>query len=58
MRAVCRDARKFLRKHNLDWADFKKNGIDSDVLLAIDDQREMIERVVATARRRVERENG
>lgn len=50
---VCKRARSWFRKHNLDWKDFKKNGLDVDVLLALNDHTEMIKRLEATARRRI-----
>lgn len=33
----CGGARKFFKRHNLDWQDFIKNGIPSEKLLATKD---------------------
>lgn len=30
-------ARRFWKKHNLDWSDFLANGIDAEILLATGD---------------------
>lgn len=32
-----REGRKFFKRHNLDWADFVQNGIESEKLLATGD---------------------
>lgn len=35
---ICRQgARHFADKHNIDWQDFLKNGIDAELLTAIND---------------------
>ncbi len=44
-----RTARAFATRHNLDWSDFRKHGIDSAILLATGD---------AQALRLVEEVNG
>lgn len=43
-------ARKWFQANGLDWQDFIKNGIDADILLAIDDV--MAHQVVEVARGR------
>ena len=47
--------RKFFARHNLDWDDFRKNGIDIDILERIDDA--MANKVIAAARERIKRES-
>lgn len=50
MRAVgyCnRGGRDFFASHGLDWADFVRNGIDSDVLRALNDA--MADKVIEQA---------
>lgn len=42
-----RGARKFFERHNLDWSDFIKNGIDAEKLLSTGDA--MAVRVVEVA---------
>lgn len=42
-----RGMREFAQVHNLDWEDFLQNGIDSEVLGAIDDA--MVKKVIAEA---------
>lgn len=46
----CKGGRAFFKDHDLDWSDFVKNGIDADILLAIDDV--MAHQVVEVARGR------
>lgn len=41
-------ARKFFARHNLDWHDFLRNGIDVEILEQIDDA--MCQRVIEVAR--------
>jgi hypothetical protein len=41
-------ARAFFKKHNLDWHDFLRNGIDCDVLEGLNDA--MASKVVAHVR--------
>lgn len=43
-------ARKFFQRHGLDWADFVKNGIEAEVVLATGDA--MAVRIVESARTR------
>ena len=42
-------ARQFANKHNIDWQDFLMNGIDADVLLAMNDAR--VNHIVEVARK-------
>lgn len=53
---VCRRVRVWFRKHDLSWEDFKQNGIALEDLHALNDQRGMIDKLEATARRRMEKE--
>jgi len=53
---VCGRVQFWFRKHGLDWADFKANGIALEDLHATGDQRGMIDKLEKTARRRIERE--
>ena len=52
---MCPRVRFWFDRNGLDWHDFKKNGIDADILLAIEDNRTITELVVKAA---MERENG
>lgn len=48
---ICPDARPvFFVRHGLNWKDFVRNGIDSDVLRATGDHLTMIERLEGIAR--------
>lgn len=51
-----RGAREFFERHNLDWSSFVSNGIDEDVLLALND--EMATQAVEQAHKREETEGG
>jgi hypothetical protein len=53
---VCPRVKYWFRKHGLSWEDFKRDGIALEVLHATNDQRGMIDRLEATARRRMARE--
>jgi arsenate reductase-like glutaredoxin family protein len=53
---VCKRVKFWFKKHGLSWEDFKANGIDLDRLHELNDQRGMVDKLEATARRRMERE--
>lgn len=44
--------RAFAKRHNLDWEDFLQNGIDEEVIVALDDH--MGNKVIEVAHGRVE----
>lgn len=50
---VCPRVKFWFRKHGLSWEEFKREGIELDTLLALNDQTEMIRRLEKTARRRM-----
>lgn len=50
---VCRRVKAWFRRHDLDWGDFKKNGIDLETLHSLNDQRGMIDKLEQTAIRRM-----
>ena len=54
---VCKRMRFWFRRNNLDYDDFKKNGIDLKVLKATGDQADKINALEATALRRIAKEN-
>jgi hypothetical protein len=47
---ICVDARLWFQRHDLDWKDFVRNGIDAEILLATKDAQGV--RVVEEARGR------
>lgn len=49
-----RGGREFFARYGLDWADFMQNGIDSSLLVDIDD--DMMRQVIAEAARRITEE--
>lgn len=46
-----RGGREFFKRHGLDWSDFLKNGIDSEMLLKTNDV--MANQVIEKARQRI-----
>lgn len=52
----CNGGRAFSREHGLDWNDFRKNGIDIEILKQFDHAR--IKAVIATALARYAAEHG
>ena len=47
---ICRQgARQFAEKYNIDWHDFLKNGVDVEVLLAVNDAQ--VNQVVEVAKK-------
>lgn len=49
---VCRDARFWFQKYGLDWKDFIKNGVDSELLLSKDPDHPAVQRVYESAKKR------